>query len=358
MIKKLFASPLDESQYCLSYNADEKQIPYFRDKNILVQTIVISAGNVFILFRTGKLCQEICRKISRYFLDNTYLLEISVCAVQRTDLYYADINSIYAKLDLVKNNYASAHPFLPPAIVKKEMNTGDPVFKIQDNGEPISRCTLFRRENINSMKSISCVKGPGGKPYVAVLHIDGNNMGSTISSIFPKARNYEEGVRFQRFVNRNIADAYANSLRKTLAYLKATYFLNMDDENLCWVCICLSGYSVIAEINIDQSKRESVGNALSSIRQIGIVNEFISGLVEISVERCPETRQVRQAFKLSDKKKYSRIDYTIEVMSPLCIYTPYEKESKTLSYVPGAEFLEHFQAIASNAEKKFWTSRD
>ena len=123
-------SPLDKSQFDLSYSAEDKQIPYFHNEKILIQAIVISAGYAFILFRTGRLCQKIIRKVSRYFLDKTHILEISACAVEKTGSFHKDIDAIFNKLDLVKNEFASAHPFLPPAVVKKEKNTGEAVFKI------------------------------------------------------------------------------------------------------------------------------------------------------------------------------------------------------------------------------------
>ena len=223
-------SPLDKSQFDLSYSAEDKQIPYFHNEKVLVQAIVISAGNAFILFRTGRLCQRIIRKVSRYFLDKTHILEISACAVEKTGSFHKDIDAIFNKLDLVKNEFASAHPFLPPAIVKKEKYTGEAVFKILENGEEISKSSFILRQsvaptdNIVDIKKISPAKGPGGKSYVAIIHMDGNNMGSTIDQVVPKEKNYEESIIIRRTINRNITEGYNDTLKNTVDYIRKKYY--------------------------------------------------------------------------------------------------------------------------------------
>ena len=229
-------TPLDKSQFDLSCSADDKQIPYFHDEKILVQTIIISAGNAFILFRTGRLCQKVIRKVSRYFLDKTHILEISTCAVEKTDSNHKDVDAIFDKLDLVKNEFASAHPFLPPAIVKKEKNTGEAVFKILENGKEVSKSSFILRQNVGptdsmvDMKEIASAKGPGGKSYVAIIHMDGNNMGSTIGQVVPKAKNYEESIIIRRIIDRNITKGFNDTLKNTVDYIRKKYYPGISDR--------------------------------------------------------------------------------------------------------------------------------
>ena len=227
---KNIESPLKDNQYDLLMNPDIKTVPYFNDENVLIQLIINSAGNAQIIFRTGELCQKVVRKVSRYLLDTTYALEIASCAVARTDSNIVDNNALYRKLDLVKADFPSAHLLLPPAIVKKEKNTGEAVYKIDKDGEAISKSTYIRRKlaiqahDTMDMKQVHSEKGPNDAKYLAVLHIDGNNMGMTIGKIMPKAKSYEDTVKIRRLIDKNIDQGYTNTLSNTLAWLKKEYY--------------------------------------------------------------------------------------------------------------------------------------
>ncbi len=115
--------------------------------------------------------------------------------------------------------------------------------------------------------------------------------------------------------------------------------------------VLLPGLTFVAKLDIEESKFATIEKKLSSIHQIGIVNELVKGLVDISVEKDTGAALKRDPLKLSDKKTFSRIDYTIEIRSPLCIYTPYERDTKTRSYIPGSELLEHLQNYATGADR-------
>ena len=107
----------------------------------------------------------------------------------------------------------------------------------------------------------------------------------------------------------------------------------------------------VAKMDIEDTRFAIIEKKLSSIHQIGIVNELVKGLVDISVEKDTGAALKRDPLKLSGKKTFSRIDYTIEIRSPLCIYTPYERDTKTRSYIPGSELLEHLQNFATGADR-------
>lgn len=216
-------TPLKENQYVLCIESED--IPYFQDENVLMQIITNSAGNAFILFRTGALYQKIIRKVSRYFLEKTYILEIATCAVEKTDDFLYDFDQLFRELEKVKACFPSMHPLPPPAIVQKEPNTGEPIFSIVD-GKSASKSSLVRLnaaqedDSVSDMRQIHATKGPNGKSYVAVLHLDGNNMGMTIAKIIPKAKNYEECIRLRRTINRNIEEGFKTTLDNTIAKIK------------------------------------------------------------------------------------------------------------------------------------------
>ena len=115
--------------------------------------------------------------------------------------------------------------------------------------------------------------------------------------------------------------------------------------------VLLPDLTFVAKLDIEESRFAIIEKKLSSIHQIGIINELIKGLVDISVEKSTGISLKRGPLKLSDKKTFSRIDYTLEIRSPLCIYTPYERDTKTRSYIPGSELLAHLQKIATDTDQ-------
>lgn len=82
--------PLREDEYSLSLEPDA-QIPYFVSDKIQFQLLTCGAGNAMCLVRSGRLCQKIIRKISRYYLDSAYSLNLVASVTEKTDNFGRDI---------------------------------------------------------------------------------------------------------------------------------------------------------------------------------------------------------------------------------------------------------------------------
>ena len=221
--------PLREEEYDLSLDPDAP-IPYFDNDGVIFQLMICAAGNAMFLARTGRLAQKIIRKISRYYLDHAYSLNLAAAAVEKTEDMGHDIFELYKKLNNVKVSAVISDPLGALPVVLREERTGQPVIgRDQVRGDYISRASLIRRREavkrgeIVSLKELRATRGTDQKNYRAVLHVDGNNIGITIGRILQQTPDYQKGIRTRRRLNGNIANQYKSIMEKTVAQLRAYY---------------------------------------------------------------------------------------------------------------------------------------
>ena len=225
--------PLREEEYSLSLDPDE-QIPYFYSDKIQFQLLTCSAGNAMCLARTGELCQKIIRKISRFYLDFAYSLNLVASVTEKTDNFGRDIFHLYKKLNAIKASCDISDPMGPLSVVIREKRTGQPAIGQDPNtGEYYSRSSFLRRQAalqrrlVVDMQEMQTTTGFDGKEYLALIHADGNNLGITIGRILQNSHSYIDGVRARRQISKNLDQIYSSIMEKTLAQMRE-YYNNLD----------------------------------------------------------------------------------------------------------------------------------
>ena len=219
--------PLKETEVDLSLDPDGP-IPFFEDRSVLFQLITCAAGNAMFLARTGRLAQKIIRKVSRYYLDHAYSLNLAAAAVEKTEDFGYDIFALYKKLNGIKTSAVISNPLGALPVVLREERTGEPVIGLDEkNGDYISMSSWIRRREaakrgeVIGLTELCTTKGVDGKAYRAVLHVDGNNLGITIGRMLQQTSDYQTGIRLRRRVNGNIQRQYTRIMKNTIADLRA-----------------------------------------------------------------------------------------------------------------------------------------
>ena len=222
-------TPLNDGEYDLSDQADGP-VPYFENPAIKFQLILNAAGNAMFIVRTGALAQKIIRKVSRYYLDHGYSLNIAATAVEKTEHLGHDVFELYRSLNAVKSSSQISDPWGPLPVAIWERRTGDPVVAyVKERDEYISKASQIRREEGNIRDSVA---GPeelatapafDGNEYWAALHADGNNLGITIGRILQETPSYREGIRTRRLINRSIVSNFTRISSKAIRSLKEFY---------------------------------------------------------------------------------------------------------------------------------------
>lgn len=225
--------PLREEEYSLSLDPDT-EIPYFTSEKIQFQLLTCSAGNAMCLVRTGALCQKIIRKLSRFYLDFAYSLNLVAAATEKTDDFGSDIFHLYKKLNAIKASCDISDPVGPISVVVREQRTGQPAIGQDENtGEYYSRSSYLRRQAalqrrlVVDMQQMQTTTGFDGKEYLAVIHADGNNLGITIGKILQNSHGYSNGVRARRQISKNLEQIYSYVMEKTQAQIQE-YYANLD----------------------------------------------------------------------------------------------------------------------------------
>ncbi len=221
--------PLTQDRVDTSMDPDAA-VPYFHDPNIDFQLIICTAGNALFLARTGALAQQVIRKVARYYLDHAYGLNIAAAAVERTDSMATDITEMYKKLNAAKASSETLEPMGCLPICIREERTGMPVIDIDPEvGDGVSTSSILKRmeaklrDGAISMDQLNSTPARDGLRYRSVMHIDGNNIGITISRILAEAPDYEGGIRARRLVNRGIRGTIDKIMERTLADLRDYY---------------------------------------------------------------------------------------------------------------------------------------
>ncbi len=102
------------------------------------------------------------------------------------------------------------------------------------------------------------------------------------------------------------------------------------------------GLRFFARLDLDGEKLDSFCDALQSVTTLGYTDESIPGRVSITVLRSAsdKTTPALPIPTLSPEKQYSRIIYQIQTISPLCVFSPFDSQSKTKNYLPGEVLMD------------------
>lgn len=214
---------------------------FFENPEILMQVMFIGGGNAYVLFRKGIICRQMNRKLAKYVLDHTYSLNLAVAVVEKTDSYKIDYEKINQEMRNIKARMPETKPVGAMPFMAIDTIMGYPLthFKKFGDGEERYFCTesfLKRTKYIeesqkagkkDSSENIidNMVTEKGDSSTVAIIHIDGNNMGKRIKKIMEKKEDYIEAIHTMRAISKNIKDSFTASFNITAEYIK-----NISDQ--------------------------------------------------------------------------------------------------------------------------------
>lgn len=177
----------------------------YEENDILdVQVLYIGGGNAYVLYRDRELCVEINKKMAKHIIEETYSLQLAVAIVDKTDSYVADYTEIMKEMNRIKANMVESKPLgtLPIAKVDEDSVSIEQVKKLESERE--------KREHVSSrVKEFDTYITEKGKDStIAVVHIDGNNMGLRIRKQVEGLECYKDAVNKMRQISFNINKAY------------------------------------------------------------------------------------------------------------------------------------------------------
>ena len=211
-----------------------------------IQILFSGGGNASFLFSSGKLCLEINKLMSKYILENTYSLQLAIAFINKTENYSNDYSEVNKVLASNKAKMINSSPLGTLPIMKMEIKTGYPI-ETEDN---LSKETSIKKRKDEKKSSIEkkvdktfdhYVTKKGKDSNLAVVHIDGNNMGLRIRELVQDIADYEKAVNKVREISFNISNSYKSVFNEMASYYNETGSIDDKENNNFVLKILVAG---------------------------------------------------------------------------------------------------------------------
>ncbi len=195
----------------LQWVADGKVCEY-QDNKYDVQVLYIGGGNAFVEFSTGRLCKRINQLMAKYVLDNTYSLQLAVAYVEKKTSYKEDYQKLTNEMSRVKVDMKVSKPLGALPVMDIEIKTGYPLIDSENSMESYLKKNKDETVRESVCKAEKIIDNYGTKKgidsNIAVVHIDGNNMGVRIRELVDGIEDYKTAVDTMRKISHRINNSF------------------------------------------------------------------------------------------------------------------------------------------------------
>lgn len=207
------------------------------DVNSQVSIVYIGGGNALILFYDISVYRKVNQLFSKRLLTETAgeLAYASAFMELSENNFSADIKELFHRLLLAKAKNELASPLLGIGISREGISDALPAVMKSKDGEYVSQNTYTKIE-FGEQRRSQIIKRLGeyefpkllddlgsieGENYIAVVHIDGNDMGNMVKEIAKNKAEYSEALADLRGLSLDISNVYKDafcSMLDTLTY--------------------------------------------------------------------------------------------------------------------------------------------
>ncbi len=203
---------------CLEWKKDGRANPF--DENWrYMQVLFIGGGNAYVLYESKSIYQEINRTMSVYILSRTYSLQLAAACVPMGVHYSEDYRKLNEEMARVKADQILSKPFGALPIMKTELDTGYPMDVPEKKGDAVLASGSMETQLKQKKKRESgededekifdnLVQEKGIDSTLAVVHLDGNNMGLRIRTYIEGVEDYKTAVERMREISIQISESY------------------------------------------------------------------------------------------------------------------------------------------------------
>ena len=189
------------------------------DEKLNLAELFIGGGNLTVIFDSKDSFIELNKAFSYDLLTNQPgMIPMAVCT-EITGDYRADYSSLMNKAEVQKNKMNPGRDIFILPFSQMDRNTFQPYAGVKDaaqNGGLLSYESIFKRkegikirDNSKSVKLLdNLVSGRGTESLLAVVHADGNNMGSKIMKFLGDETDYSKCVNKMRKFTKVTAQAF------------------------------------------------------------------------------------------------------------------------------------------------------
>ncbi len=203
---------LDKKHYIVDWE-NEENMAYLDDPKVMMQVMFIGGGNAYVLYRNGEICSEFNRALAMYILNQTYSLNPAVAVVQKTAHYEKDYKALNLELQRIKMTMPETKPVGALPIVMTNPQTGYAITNYDyASKKPLDKESYLKRQafpnGVSEKLLDNMVSEKGDSSILAIVHIDGNSMGSRIKGLIEGVDDYKEAVKTMRRISKNIKTSF------------------------------------------------------------------------------------------------------------------------------------------------------
>ncbi len=200
---------------------ENKPVAYKGMGEALIQILYIGGGNGYVMVKGEDTLHTMNRIFSRYVLEHTYSLQLVCAAVEKTDSYQKDYDNLQRVMSENKAKMIVSAPLGALPVTQVEVKSGLPITGKYE-GRSVSLESRMKKEAgsqvreaySHAMKILDhYVTEKGRDSTIAVIHMDGNNMGLRIRRLLEKEKKYEDAVTRMREISLNINTSFKKVMR-------------------------------------------------------------------------------------------------------------------------------------------------
>ncbi len=245
LLADLFMSFFEDKKNGFRINADWKQdapedyLKYFNDSGLDAEIIYEGGGNLCVIYRDQDTYIKINRALSRRVLDNTFGVSVIASAAPVTDDFVKDRRNLYLSNAVQKNLGAYHTPCSVLPFTQVDRLTYQPIVeKLGDKQyttESKKKLDAYHRKEVTKsdlfQKSFDDMTDKGNESILAIIYIDGNNMGKKVKDATEGKTDYTSGINALRaFSQQTNRDFVENPIHAITAELQRLYEANAGDE--------------------------------------------------------------------------------------------------------------------------------
>ncbi len=164
-------------------------------------------GNLFILYRNKDICLRANRILSRMLLEHTYSVTAIVAYTNATDNFAADRNRLYEEKQRLKNIGTYSIPCNVLPFTQVDRQTFLPIVSKKDgvemtaDAQPKEHAYQEQKDSedgsdvmLNEEELDRIIRKKGDDSLLAIIYIDGNDMGSKVKACTDGMHGYSESV--------------------------------------------------------------------------------------------------------------------------------------------------------------------
>lgn len=228
LFKEFFVNNKDfkfETEWDKNPNASENYLDYFEKSGLDGEIVYEGGGNLCIIYRNYETYIKVNQQLSKKVLEKTFGVSIIAAYTEVSGNFVEDRKKLYHENALRKNIGSYHTPCNTLPFTQVDRLTYQPIIEKKDNHQYTmeSKRKLKKYEDDKNNNGIivetefdKMVSGKGEESLLAIIYIDGNNMGDKIRKITKGAIDYSSGISALRSFSKNTNNDFVDKPIKAI----------------------------------------------------------------------------------------------------------------------------------------------